>query len=341
MKPRSLPVALLLVFAVLLAAGCGGGSKAVPGNAVAVVGNDTITKTDFNFLIDGAKRTYKARKQSFPAAGTTAYKSLQDQAMSYLVQESELQQEADKLGIKITDKDVNTRLQQIKQQYFGGSQKKYEAQLKSQGLTEPQIKKDLYAQILSEKIYDKVTSNVKVTDADVKAYYDSHKADYTQAASRDVRHILVNNKKLADQLYAQVKAANGSNFGALAKKYSKDPGSAKNGGKLTISKGQTVPQFDKVAFSLKTNEISKPVHTQYGWHIIQALSAVKPAKQTPLSQVSASIKSNLESTKKQDTMNKWVAGVKKEFSKKVRYQAGYEPTATTTASTATDTTTTK
>jgi hypothetical protein len=110
MRLRFLPVALLIAVAVLLAAGCGGGSKSVPSSAVAVVGSDTISKTDFNFLIDGAKRTYKARKTAFPKAGTTAYKSLQDQAISYLVQESELQQKADSLGIKISDKDVDARL---------------------------------------------------------------------------------------------------------------------------------------------------------------------------------------------------------------------------------------
>jgi parvulin-like peptidyl-prolyl isomerase len=185
-----------------------------------------------------------------------------------------------------------------------------------------------------------VTANVKVTDADVKAYYNSHKSTYATAASRDVRHILVNNKKLADQLYAQIVAAKASNFASLAKKYSKDPGSAKLGGKLTVTKGQTVAPFDKVAFTLKTNAISKPVHTQYGWHIIQALSAIKPAKQTPLAQVSASIKSTLAQTKKTDAMNKWVADVKKEFAKKIRYQAGYEPTPTTTATDTTATTTT-
>ena len=128
---------------------------------------------------------------------------------------------------------------------------------------------------------------MKVTDDDIQEYYHAHKATYSQAASRDVRHILVNNKKLADSIESQLKT--GGDFAELAKKYSKDPGSAAQGGKLTISKGQTVAPFDKVAFTLKTNETSPPVHTTYGWHIIQALSAVKPATQQPLKDVKASI----------------------------------------------------
>jgi parvulin-like peptidyl-prolyl isomerase len=338
MRLRFLPVALLSVLAVLLVAACGGGSKNVPSDSVAVVGSEHITKSQFNFLLDGAKRTYKVKKTPFPKAGTTAYKSLQDQAMQYLVQESELEQKAKGLGVEITDKDIDARLKQIKQQYFGGSEAKYQAQLKSNGLTEAQIKQDLRAQVLSEKLYAKVTKDVKVTDADVQKYYTEHKSDYSKAESRDVRHILVNSKKLADSLYAQLKG--GADFAKLAKKYSKDPGSAANGGKLTVSKGQTVAEFDKEAFALKTNEISKPVHTQYGWHIIQALSAVKAAQQTPLKDVKASIQQQLLQTKKTDAMNKWVADVKKEFKSKVRYQAGYAPTATDTTSTGTTTATT-
>src|SRR5581483_9866699 len=245
----------------------------------------TITKAQFNFLIDGAKRSYKARKTAFPQPGTSQYKQLEDQAVTYLVQQDELEQKAKEMGVTVTDKDVTARLNQIKQQYFGGSQKQYQAQLKQQGLTEPALKQDLHAQILSEKLYAKVTGKIKVTDAAVKAYYTQNKTQYGTAESRDVRHILVNNKKLADQLETQLK--NGGNFAALAKKYSKDPGSAKTGGKLTITKGQTVPEFDKEAFALKTDEISAPVHTQYGWHIIQALSPVKPATTTPLSKVKA------------------------------------------------------
>jgi len=333
---RFVPVALIAVL-VLVAAGCGGGSAKVPSDAVAKVGSDTITKAQFNFLLDGAKRSYQARKTPFPKPGTSQYKQLEDQAVTYLVQQAELEQKAKDMGITVTDKDVTARLKQIKQQYFGGNEKQYQAQLKQQGLTEASLKQDLHAQILSEKLYAKVTGNIKVTDAAVKQYYQANKSQYGAAASRDVRHILVNSKKLADQLETQLH--NGGNFAALAKKYSKDPGSAQTGGKLTITKGQTVPEFDKEAFSLKTNEISAPVHTQYGWHIIQALSPVKPATTTPLSKVKTQIQQQLLQTKKTDAMTKWLNDVKKSFAKNVHYQVGYAPASTSTDTTALPTTT--
>jgi parvulin-like peptidyl-prolyl isomerase len=329
---RYLALPLVLLVAALLVAGCGGGgTQSVPSNAVAVVGSDTITKAQFTALIASARASYKARKTAFPKAGTTAYKSLQDQAMTYLVQESELEQKAKSLGVTVTPNDVDTRLTQIKKQYFGGSETKYQAQLVAQGLTEPVLKTELKAQILSERLYAKVTAPIKVSDAAVAAYYNAHKTNYHTAASRDVRHILVNNKALADQLETQLKG--GASFAALAKKYSKDPGSAPNGGKLTIQKGQTVPQFDKVAFALKTGQISAPVHTQYGWHIIQALSAIKAASTTPLTSVQESIRTQLLQTKKSNAMTAWVNGVKKDYAKKVAYQAGYAPASTSTTTT--------
>jgi foldase protein PrsA len=326
--------ALLAVVAV--AAGCGGSStKAVPSDDVAVVGSDNITKAQFTLLMTGTKSAYVARKTAFPKPGTTQFKALQDQTMKYLVQQSELAQKAKTLGIVVTDKDVAARIAQIKKQYFANNEKKYRQQLKAQGLTDQLLALNLKGQILSEKIYAKVTGGVKVTNADITKYYNDHKSTYSKAASRDVRHILVNSKSLADTIETQLK--NGGDFAKLAKKYSKDPGSAAQGGKLTISKGQTVAPFDKVAFSLKTNETSPPVHTTYGWHIIQALSAVRPATQQPLSAVKASIQTTLLQTKKTTVINAWVDGVTKEFSKKISYQTGYTPlsTATTTAATTT------
>jgi parvulin-like peptidyl-prolyl isomerase len=336
--PRLLPLLLLLVV-VVVAAGCGsgGGAKSVPADSVAVVGNDTVTKAQFNDLLSGAKRNYAARKTPFPKPGTPQYKSLQDQLVQYLVQLDELKQKAADLGIKITPQDVDTKLKQLRAQYSLVSDKKYQAALKAQGVTEPQLKQQLYSTILSDRIFKKVTANVKVSDADVKTYYNEHQQSYTQAASRDVRHILVKSKSLALKLEAQLKG--GASFAKLAKKYSKDPGSAAQGGKLTITKGQTVAPFDKVAFSLKTGQTSPPVHTTYGWHIIQALSPVRPAKQTPLKDVKQSIRQQLLQTKKTSTMTTWFNDVKSSFAKKISYQTGYAPSVTTTAATTQQTTT--
>jgi parvulin-like peptidyl-prolyl isomerase len=334
---RFLPLFALLAVVGVVVAGCGGSStKAVPSDSVAVVGDSHITKTEFALLMDGTKSAYVARKTPFPKPGTSQYKALQDQTMKYLVQQSELEQKAKTLGITVTDKDVQARIAQIKKQYFAGDDVKYKKQLKAQGLTEPLLALNLHGQILSEKLYAKITGAVKVTDAEIKAYYDAHKSTYAQAASRDVRHILVNNKKLADSIETQLKG--GADFAKLAKKYSKDPGSAAQGGKLTISKGQTVAPFDKVAFSLKKNELSAPVHTTYGWHIIQALSDTKPATQQPLKDVKASISTQLLQKKKTDAINKWVDDVNKEYAKKIAYRTGYTPLATTAVTTPATTT---
>ena len=113
---------------------------------------------------------------------------------------------------------------------------------------EPQVREDVRASVVQNKLYTKVTADVTVEDSDIDDYYKKNKEQYVQPESRDVRHILVKKKALADDLYQQLKS--GANFAALAKKYSQDPGSKASGGKLTISKGRQVPEFDKAAFAL-------------------------------------------------------------------------------------------
>jgi peptidyl-prolyl cis-trans isomerase C len=325
---------VLGALAAVLAA-CGGGGSGggnVPSNAVATVGGQTITQAQFDALIAQAKRSYKSQKRTFPKAGTTEYGTLKNQAVQYLVQRAEFAQEADKMGVKVTNADVEKRLDQIKKQYFGNSEKKYKQQLVQQGLTDKQVRSDIRASLISEKLFNKVTEDVKVSDSDIKNYYNQHLSQYSVPQQRDVAHILVKSKALADKLYKEVKS--GANFAQLAKKYSQDPGSKAQGGKLTITKGQTVQPFDQTAFLLATGQISKPVKTQFGYHIIKALGPVKPAKTTPLSQVKASIKQQLEQQKKNDAMTAWTTKLKKDYDKKISYQTGYAPP-TTTAATAT------
>jgi parvulin-like peptidyl-prolyl isomerase len=332
MRNRSL-ILLLAALVALLAAGCGGGGDSVPSDAVAKVGDQTITQAQFQQLLSQAKKSYASQKRDFPKPGSAEYEQLKNQAVQYLVQRAEFAQEAQKMDVKVTASDVDKRLDQIKKQYFGNSESRYKSQLKKQGLTDTQVKDDIKAQLVQEKIFKKVTTNVKVSDADVKKYYDQHQAQYGTPEQRDVAHILVKSKAQADKLYARVKA--GEDFAKLAKKYSQDPGSKAQGGKLTISKGQTVGPFDQTAFLLATGKFSHPVKTDFGYHIIKALSPIKPAQTTPFSKVKASIKTQLLQQKRNDAMTNWSDKLKKDFDGKVSYQTGYAPPPTTTAPTTT------
>jgi parvulin-like peptidyl-prolyl isomerase len=325
-KRYALPAALVVLIALVVAA-CGGATASLSSGDVAVVGGEQITKGDLDALLDRAKKSFQASKRPFPKPGSQQYNTLQGQAVTFLVQRAEFAQKAADMGIHITDKQIDDRIEQLKKQYYNGSEKRYEQTLKQQGLTPDQARVEVKSQLISEELFKKVTSKVKVSDKAIADYYNANRSIYQQKESRDVRHILVAKKSLADQLYGQLVGAHERNFASLAKKFSKDPGSAANGGKLTITKGQTVPQFDTTAFSLKTGQLSRPVHTQYGWHIIQALSAIKPPRVTPLSQVTASIRQQLEQQQRNQAMTKWVDDARKDFCKSgnIKYAVGYEP----------------
>jgi len=335
MKPTRIAAAVLVVLVVIVATACGSSSSSVPSDDVAVVDGTPVTKAQLDGLIARAKATYKAQKRAFPKAGTAEYQSLQTQAVAYLVQRAEYDNRGADLKLTVTDKEIDARIDQVKKQSFGGSQAKFDKQLKQQGYTTESLRSEIRAQLLSEKIYNSVTKNAKVTDAQIAQYYKENKAQYSQAESRDVRHILVKTKAQADKIYNQLKA--GADFAALAKKYSQDPGSKDNGGKLTIIRGQTVAPFDTTAFLLSTNTISRPVKTQYGYHVIQPISGIKPAKTTPLKDAKPAIQATLLDKAKTDSITKWTNDVKAYFAKKINYATGFAPPAAATDTTATTT----
>lgn len=144
----------------------------------------------------------------------------------------------------------------------------------------------------------------QVTDAAIQQYYEAHKAQYAVKDQSKVRHILIQvprgadaktdvaAKAKAEDVLRQVKS--GGNFAELASKYSDDPGSKAQGGELGwLNPGQTVPAFDKAAFSLQPGQTSDLVKTEFGYHILQVEDR-KAAHQKPLSEVRAEIVPVLE-----------------------------------------------
>jgi parvulin-like peptidyl-prolyl isomerase len=313
----------------LVATGCGGGSdESVPDGVVAVVNGTEITKAELDEFVGYAKQGYEASNQEFPKVGTPEYQSIQSQWVSYLVQREELRQEAADLGIVVTAKEIDKTEQDFVKEKFGGKRAEYVKALKAQGFTPEQYRTVHEMTALSTKLFDELTKDVTVSDEEVLAYYTQNQASYPE--SRDVRHILIAVKKggkvdyaaskaKADELYAELEG--GADFAALAKANSDDPGSKAQGGKLTIQRGQTVPEFDKTAFALDEKEISKPVKTQYGYHIIQPLSPVRGSFESYKDVVRAT----LLQQRKNETMQAWVEELTKKYESKVKYADGFTP----------------
>ena len=157
----------------------------------------------------------------------------------------------------------------------------------------------------------KIADAIQVSDAQIQAYYNAHKEEYRTPERVHARHILLSTtgkskdeiakiKAQAEALDKQIKA--GADFAELAKKNSADTTSAVKGGDLGwVSRGQMVKNFEDAMFSMKPNQISDPVSTEYGFHIIQVLEK-QPAHLQTLDEVRPAIVSALKNQSVGDKM---------------------------------------
>ncbi len=347
LSPVRITLAVVGTTAALAASACGGGEATVAEGSIATVDGTEISKAELDELLDQAKQGAEASKQEFPKVGTPEYQSLQTQYVAYLVQREEFRQAAADLGVEVAEKDVDAAEDELVKSRFAGVRKDYEKALDEQGLTSDAYRSTLETSVLTQKLYEEVTKDTAVTDGEALQYFTQNTSQYGTPASRDVRHILIQiprdgapepaagqpyptdqidfakSKAKADEIYAQLEG--GADFATLAKNESSDFSSADAGGKLTVRKGETVPEFDKVSFELDEAELSKPVKTLYGYHVIESLSPVHPAKTTPFGKVRASIRATLLSQKKNEAMSAWVEDLRTKYEGKVSYAAGYEP----------------
>jgi parvulin-like peptidyl-prolyl isomerase len=233
------------------------------------------------------------------------------------------EQKLAQLGLVVTEAQIDARIERLKREFFGGSERRFQEALREQGLTLADVRADVRSQLVSEALFVTVTATVSVSDADVAAYYASHRREFRKPAERDVAHILVRTRARIDDVHRRLRA--GARFAALARRHSIDPGSRRQGGRLTIGRGQTVKAFDRVAFSLRTGTLSKPFRTQYGWHVVKALSPIRPGRQVPLREVRRAIREQLLQERRNEAMARWVAGLAGEYAGKIAYAPGFEP----------------
>jgi foldase protein PrsA len=236
-----------LLVATMLAACANGG-------AIATVNGQPISRADFETKLEGS-----------PVARNV---------LQQMVQEALIADYAKNNNITVTDAEINQREDELKANFPNGS---WDEMLKARNLSENDVKTALREQIILDKALAK---QVTITPAQVKQYFDKNHAAFDKPEQVQARHILVPDIATANKVEAQLKA--GKNFADLAKEYSTDPGSKDKGGELGFfRRGQMVPAFDKVAFTLPVNAISQPVKSPFGYHIIQ-VEAKQPGQTATL-----------------------------------------------------------
>ena len=209
------------------------------------------------------------------ASGAYFQLSIEGQAMQELIREALYAQQAKLMHISVSSKDVDAEAEKQYQDVlkkYNITEDKLVAYLQGQGKTLAGFKKGIHdsvqMQMRDKALRNAVVGNIEPTDDELAAYYEKNISKYTEDEQVRASHILVKDLDTANKVLAELK--NGADFGELAKKYSIDTGTKDKGGDLGwFGRGRMVKEFEDAAFSLKVGEISKPVKTQYGYHIIK------------------------------------------------------------------------
>jgi parvulin-like peptidyl-prolyl isomerase len=323
--------------------GCG---NDVPPNGVATVGDSVIKKSEFDKWLGIAaqgqsqggggasapdppsfeKCVAERQRQPLPK-GTKQpsasqlkkqckqqYDQLKGQVMQFLVQAQWVQQEAKNKNVKVSDAEVRRSFEDQKKSAFGGSEKKYQTFLKGSGMSEQDILFRVKLDTLQQKLTQKVTEDkTKITDADVKEYYDKNKKRFAQPERRNLNVVLTRSRAKAQQAK---RALRGGNWKTVAKKYSIDEASKSQGGKLPdVTRGQQDKAFDAAIFKAKKGKLEGPVKTQFGWYVFE-VTKVTPASQQPLDRSKETIKNLLRSQRQQKALDDFIKDFRKNYKDK-------------------------
>jgi parvulin-like peptidyl-prolyl isomerase len=322
---RSIRLLLAPLALASLAASCGGqDSLSVPSSAIAVVGDRTISRSQFTALMAQARQSYAAQGRPFPATGSAAYTELKRLAVSLLVEQAELDQKAPGLGVRIDYAQVEAGIRRLKEESFGGSEQRYRTRLRAAGMTDAQVRSAVRAQLLAEAVRLEVTADVTVKIQAVQQYYERHLGDYTTPRNRVIRHILVRTRAAAER--AASRFAAGASFATIAERSSVDSSTREQGGRLRLVEGRTAPDLDRVAFSLGVGRISRPFRTSFGWELVQAVSPTRPRQTRPFAAVRDGIRRHLLTERRARVFKQWLERMRSEFESRTAFAKGFAPT---------------
>ena len=272
---------------------------------VATVNGQNITKQQLQELFNAAIQASGAKIADLNSeqqlGGYTQL--LQDLIMDKLVAEAASTE-------KVSDADVDAELAKIKGQF--PDDKAFQEQIAQSGMTPDKLKENIRTGLQQSRWMKSQVKSPEITDDQAKTFYESNIKEFEQPETVKATHILfmvepdapadVVKQKEEAAAKAAERAAAGEDFSKLAKELSEEPGASESGGDLGFfPKDRMVPEFADAAFAQKVGDISKPVKTQFGWHVIKVTDK-KAAGTVPFDQVKEQVVSYLKSNNQREAV---------------------------------------
>lgn len=246
-KVMYLAIGIIAASAIFLLAGFN------KGEAVATVNGTAIEK---DALYEQMKKTSGA------------------EALEGMISDEIIRQEAEKADITVTQDEIDAEMA-VYEENYGGAEGLASA-IETSGMTMEDLENEMETYLKIEKL---VGPDIEITDEAIQTYFEENKAALGQTAQVEASHILTETQEQAEEVAK--KLADGGNFAELAAEYSVDTATAENGGELgSFGEGEMAAEFEKAAFAMKPDEISEPVETEFGFHVIKVTGKTEAAEAT-------------------------------------------------------------
>jgi parvulin-like peptidyl-prolyl isomerase len=271
---------------------------------VATVNGETITKAQLDEAFEKAVQMTGVKVGDLTSEQKVeGYRQLLDE----LITEKLVTKAA--TGVTVPQAEIDAQIAKIKAQF--PSEEDFSKQLAQVGQSPEQLSETIKKMLQQQHwLESQIAGKTDVTDEEAKKFYEANKTEFQQPDTVKASHILflvnkddsqdVVNQKLEAAKAAEARAKKGEDFNKLAKELSEEPGAKESGGDLGFfPKDRMVPEFAEAAFNQKVGDISDPVRTQYGWHIIKVIDK-KRAGTLPYDDVKAQLMTYLKAKKQEE-----------------------------------------
>jgi len=269
---------------------------------VAMVNGTSLTQKDLDAELDRLIPTITFHR----SVSNEKRKFYYDQALQELINRELQYQDALARNMKPEKEKLDAQMERIRNKFK--TPEEYKAASEREGLSEENVRARIEKNMMIQTVFsDTVTAKVKVSDEEVKQYYEKNASRFKQPESVKLKLISAKDEKKAQDILAKLKS--GDDFGEIAYNMSEDSYREKRGDVGYMHKGRMVPEIEEAAFKLIIGETSGVINAENTWLIIK-LEDKKPEHQLPFEEVRDKLKRDLEKERTKELNEKWIADLR-------------------------------